>query len=350
MLVCLLLLLGNALARNYYEILGVTKTATASELKKAYRSLSLKYHPDKPSGDKKKYEEINKAYEVLSDDKQRRIYDQGGEEAIKNPNRNGFGGGFNPFEDFFRNNQQQQQRQQRLPDVEISLDVTLEDLYKGKTFEVLHRKRQLCHHCHGTGGDTADDVKDCPICHGTGMRTETRQFAPGFVQNIQRPCDHCGGKGKIYGKKCHVCNGKKVEEGETTISVTINKGMRDGEEIRFEGFGDEKPDFDTGDVVFKIRTIGTTIFTRRWDDLKTTIHVSLKESLLGFEKNITHLDGHVVKVKRTGITPYGHTITVKEEGMPIKRKETKGDMLVEVIIDYPQGLTNAQIEAVQKNF
>ncbi|KAL7715956.1 Chaperone protein DNAJ [Entamoeba marina] len=344
------LLIAITSATNYYEILGVAKDATNSEIKKAYRSLSIKYHPDKPTGDKKKYEQLNKAYEVLTDAKQRRIYDQGGEEALKNAGRDGgFGGGFNPF-DFFHNNNRQQQRQQRMPDVVISLEVTLEDLYKGKTIEVLHKKRQLCSHCHGTGGDTPDDVKECPVCHGTGVKTETRHIGPGFVQQFQTTCGHCGGKGKIYGKKCHLCGGKKVEEGENTISVGISKGLRDGEEIRFEGFGDEKPGFETGDVIFKIKTIPNANFIRKGDDLHITQHITLKESLLGFEKEITHLDGHIVKIRRDGVTPYGYVMSVKDEGMPVKRRVTKGNLIVSIIVDFPTNLTSAQQETVKKLF
>ncbi|EKE40517.1 hypothetical protein ENUP19_0298G0063 [Entamoeba nuttalli] len=342
------LLIALASAIDYYQVLGVSKQATQSELKKAYRTLSLKYHPDKPTGDKKKYEQINKAYEVLSDETQRRRYDLGGEEALKNPERqNGFGG-FNPFGDIFQDMRPHQKHQ--MPNVEIVLDVTLEDLYKGKTIEVLHRKRQLCHHCHGTGGDTPDDVKECPVCHGSGVKTETRRIGPGFIQQIQSTCDKCGGKGKIYGKVCHVCKGKKVEEGETTISVTINKGMREGEVITFEGFGDEKPDWKTGDVIFKIHTIEHPNFTRRWDDLRTTMHITLKESLIGFTKEVKHLDGHIVKVEKKGITPYGSVITIENEGMPIKMKETKGKLFVDIIVDYPHSLNNQQQEAIEKLF
>lgn len=347
LLVLLLTTLVNAV--DYYKVLGVSRQATASELKKAYRTLSLKYHPDKQTGDKKKYEEINKAYEVLSDEKQRRLYDQGGEEALKNGNNQQGGFGFNPF-DFFNGGHQQRRQQQRMPDVEVVLDVTLEDLYKGKTLEVLHKKRQLCSHCHGSGADTPDDVKDCPVCHGAGVKVERRQIAPGFVQQFQTTCNHCHGTGKVYGKKCHVCGGKKVEPGETTISVTINKGMRDGEEIRFEGFGDERPDFETGDVVFKIHTIPDSRFTRQWNDLQTTLHITLKESLIGFSKTITHVDGHEVKVERKGVTPYGDVIVIKNEGMPIRQRDTYGNMKINIVVDFPKTLTRAQQEGIEKLF
>lgn len=337
-------------AEDYYEILGLKKGATASEIKKAYRKLSVQYHPDKPTGNKEKYQKINKAYEVLSDEEQRRKYDMGGEEALKNPG----GGGFNPFEEFFGHGFgggfHHQHQQQRMPDVEIPLTVTLEDLYKGKTMEVLHKKRQLCHHCQGTGADDPDDTHVCPDCNGNGVKMERRKIGPGFVQQFQTTCNKCHGTGKIYGKKCHVCHGRKVEQGKTTISVVINKGMRDGDQIRFEGFGDEKPDFQTGDVIFTIRTIPHANFTRKWDDLRTTLHITLKESLLGFEKYITHLDGHKVKVAKKGITPYGSVITIKEEGMPVKHRESRGKLLVDIVVDYPSELTKEQQDVIGKYF
>ena len=241
-------------------------------------------------------------------------------------------------------------QQQRMPDIEIPLEVTLEDLYKGKTIEVLHKKRQFCDHCHGTGADDPDDIKVCPECNGSGVKMERRRVGPGFIQQFQTECNKCHGTGKIPGKKCTKCKGKKVVDGKTTISVSISKGMRDGEQIKFDGFGDEKPDHETGDVIFTIKTKAHDQFTRKWDDLKTTMHISLKESLVGFEKYITHLDGHKVKVSKKGVTAHGSVITIKEEGMPIKYRESRGKLLVDIIVDYPKSLTKDQKSAIEKYF
>ena len=126
--------------------------------------------------------------------------------------------------------------------------------------------------------------------------------------------------------------------------------MRDGEQIKFDGFGDEKPDHETGDVIFTIKTQPHERFTRKWDDLRTSLHINLKESLIGFEKYITHLDGHKVKVSRKGVTAHGSVITIEQEGMPIKFRESRGKLLVEIIVDFPKELNKQQKDATEKYF
>ena len=316
---------------DYYEVLGLKKDATDSEIKKAYRKLSVKYHPDKPTGDKLKYKQINKAYAVLSDPEERRKYDNKG---------NGFD--FNNIFEHFK-------QELRTPDIHISLDVTLEDLYKGKTIEHLLKKKQFCDHCHGTGADDPNHMKTCPRCKGHGHVFEKVQTLFGVFQQ-QKQCDRCGGKGRVPEKKCTKCHGEKVFDSKTTISVPISKGMSDGEQIKFEGFADEKPDHKTGDVIFTIKTKPHNRFTRNGNDLKTTINISLKEALTGFHREITHLDGHKVKLTKKSLTPHGHIITVKEEGMPIKYRESRGKLLVEIHVDFPSELTKQQKEAIEKYF
>jgi len=196
--------------KNYYQILGVSRDATSKEIGKAYRELSLKYHPDKNKGDptaQEKFVEISQAYEVLSDDEKRRIYDQYGEEGLQQGGGNSFR---NPF-DIFANfgfggggggGGHSHREQRKGPSVEIPLEVTLADLYNGRTISVAHKKQILCPKCRGSGAKNADDVQTCPVCGGSGTRVFTQQLGPGFITQTQKTCDKCGGKGKIVKSTC----------------------------------------------------------------------------------------------------------------------------------------------------
>jgi len=188
---------------DYYKLLGITRSAKAADIKKAYRKLAVQYHPDKHPNDeekKAKFQEISNAYEVLSDEEKRRIYDQYGEEGLKKGVRSG--DGFNPFEDIFSSmftgGGGQRRKKDELPKanpMKIKLQVSLEDLYNGKDLEILQRRQVLCPHCRGTGAENSDDVSSCPDCGGTGVKVVTQKLGPGFVQRMQTTCDRCGGKG-----------------------------------------------------------------------------------------------------------------------------------------------------------
>merc|ERR1712000_549606 len=220
---CLTSVLQVCLAkgRDFYKILGIQRDATDRQIKKAYRTLSKKWHPDKNSSPeaKTKFADISAAYEALSDEEKRRIYDQEGEEGLSQEAQ-GRGG---------RNQKQQ------FPALHIELPITLKDIYNGRTFRIMNKKTILCQKCRGTGSDNPDDVKKCTKCRGTGVVTTTRQIGPGFVQQMQSECPVCKGKGKIIKTKCTKCHGSKVEHGhEEELTVVVEQGMPDGEEIILE--------------------------------------------------------------------------------------------------------------------
>jgi len=354
LLFCLLICLLNVefilCGRNYYDVLGIKKKAKTKEIKKAYLTLSKKYHPDKNQGNEEahqKFVEVASAYEVLSDENKRRIYDTQGEEGLKNQQNQGGGGGMNPFDLFGQmfggGGHHQQQGEKRGEDVTIDLSVTLEDLYNGRVFEVQHKKQEVCNHCSGTGARSENDIHTCHACQGRGMRVHMHQIAPGFVQQVQQQCEVCGGKGKVVKHKCPVCHGTKVTKGSTTLDIHVERGMNDGTKIEFENAGDEHPDLPAGHVYFNVQTQPHPLFTRKGNDLHLSYHISLFESLIGFERTIKHLDNHLVKISSNKITHPNDIMKVKGEGMPKHENASdKGDLFVKFIIDFPQSLSADQ--------
>jgi DnaJ-related protein SCJ1 len=289
---------------------------------------------------------------VLSDENKRRTYDQYGEEGLKGNNNNmEFR---NPFDIFNIFNHGQAQRggsnQRKGNNVEIPLHVTLQDLYLGTTVRMSHKKQTLCSKCRGTGAKNPDDVTTCPVCRGSGVKVETHQVGPGFITQTQTTCDRCGGKGRIAKSVCGHCGGKKVSVGEEPITVVVEQGMKDGDEIKFESEADEQPDMTPGDLIFKIVTDPHKRFTRMGDDLHTKLNVTLLEALVGFSKSIKHLDGHRVTVERSDITVPGFVAKVEGEGMPRQNfaSSEKGDLYVEFWVTFPASLTEAQKEGVKQ--
>jgi len=238
---------------------------------------------------------------------------------------------------------------QKGPDVELDLEVTLQDLYLGRTFEVAQKKQTLCHKCRGTGAKKASDVTTCSGCKGTGMKVKVQQLGPGFVQQTQTVCDECGGKGKKVTSTCPHCKGKKVETGEDTLTIIVERGMQEGEKITFPSQSDEAPDQTPGDLIFKIVTVPHKKFTRKNDDLQYSLTISLLEALVGFTKKIKHLDGHLVEVERKEVTKPGQIITITSEGMPMHNFPSQtGNLYIEITVKFPNSLTTEQKEGFKK--
>jgi len=338
-------------ADDYYKLLGLQRDASQPEIKRAFRRISMKEHPDK-GGDPEKYAKISHAYDVLSDEEKRRNYDQFGDE-----NGPQGGGGFNPFGDFFSGFGGFQfntggaggQHREQMPNVRIPLEATLEDLYNGRTFKVTQSRQHLCHHCRGTGANDPNDIKTCTACGGSGMRVRTIQRGPGFVQHVQSQCDVCGGKGKVVSSTCHHCHGSKVEPSEELLTVWIEKGMTDGDVISFPQHSDERPGANPGDVEMFIKTLPHVRFSRKGDDLTVIHHISLLQALTGFEVDIDHLDQHKVHVARSEVTPPHFIVKVPGEGMPLHSTPSiHGDLFVEFIVDFPESITKDQSEGFKK--
>ncbi|KAL3477345.1 hypothetical protein BJX99DRAFT_226416 [Aspergillus californicus] len=338
--VALLLVQLVLAAEDFYKILGLDKSASEKDIKRAYRTLSKKFHPDKNPGDdsaREKFVEIAEAYEVLSTATTRKIYDQYGREGVEQHRQGGKAGGnahdpFDLFSRFFGGGGHfgHAPGHRRGPDMEFRIGLPLRDFYKGREFDLKIEKQQICDSCEGTG--SADQqVTTCDKCSGRGMVIQKHMLAPGMFQQVQMQCDKCRGQGKMIKKPCSVCHGQRVVRKEVDTTVTVEPGMDKGMRLVYENEGDESPDWIAGDLVLILeekdpemstaeehRTDGT-FFRRRGRDLFWKETLSLREAWMGdWSRNLTHLDGHVVQLGRTRgqvIQPLS-VETVHGEGMP----------------------------------
>uniref|UniRef100_H0XJH1 DnaJ heat shock protein family (Hsp40) member A1 n=1 Tax=Otolemur garnettii TaxID=30611 RepID=H0XJH1_OTOGA len=317
---------------TYYDVLEVKPNATHKELKKAYRKLALKYHPDKDPNEGEKFKQISQAYEVLSDAKKTELYDKGGEQAIR---EGGAGGGFaspmNIFDMFFGGGGGRMQRKRRGKNVIHQLSVTLEDLCNGATRKLALQKNVICNKCEGQGGKGA--IECCANCRGTGMQIRIHQIAPGMVQQIQSVC--MGHGERISPKdRCKSCNGKKK-----ILEVHINKGMKDGQKITFHGEGDQEPGLEPGHIIIVLDQKDHAVFTPREEDLCMCMDIQLVETLCGFQKPIATLDNRTIVItSHPGqIVKHGDIKRVPNEGMPIyHRPYEKGHLIIEVKVNFPE--------------
>ncbi|CAN6477966.1 unnamed protein product [Victoria cruziana] len=341
---------------RYYEVLGVPKSASQDELKKAYRKAAIKNHPDK-GGDPEKFKELAQAYEVLSDPEKREIYDQYGEDALKE----GMGGGgpshnpFDIFESFFGGGfggSSRGRRQKRGEDVVHTLKVSLEDLYNGTSKKLSLSRNVLCPKCKGKGSKSGASGR-CSGCQGSGMKVSIRQLGPGMIQQMQHVCPECRGSGEVISDKdrCGQCKGEKVVQEKKVLEVHVDKGMQHGQKIVFQGEADEAPDTVTGDIVFVLQLKEHSKFKRKLDDLFVEHSLSLTEALCGFQFALTHLDGRQLLIKSNSgeIIKPGQYKAINDEGMPhYQRPFIKGKLYIHFNVDFPDTLSPDQCRALEK--
>ncbi|KAJ3669954.1 hypothetical protein LUZ60_010278 [Juncus effusus] len=344
---------------RYYEILGVPKTATIDDLKKAYRKAAMKNHPDK-GGDPEKFKELAQAYEVLSDPEKREIYDQYGEDALKE----GMGGGgaahdpFDIFQSFFGGSpfgvgggSSRGRRQRRGEDVVHPLKVSLEELYNGTSKKLSLSRNIICTKCSGKGSKSGKSTS-CPGCQGSGMKVSIRQLGPSMIQQMQQPCNECRGTGETIGDKdrCPQCKGEKVIQEKKVLEVVVEKGMQNGQKITFPGEADEAPDTVTGDIIFVLQQKDHAKFKRKGEDLFYEHTLSLAEALCGFQFVLTHLDNRQLLIKSNPgevIKPDQYK-AINDEGMPMyQRPFMKGKLYIHFTVDFPDSLTLDQCKALE---
>lgn len=342
---------------KYYDILGVKPASTADELKKAYRKLALKYHPDKNPDEGEKFKAISQAYEVLADEKKRKIYDQGGEEAIK---EGGTGGGnfsspMDIFDMFFgMGGRSRNSGPKKGKDLVHQLSVSLEELYNGTTRKLALQKNVICSKCEGYGGKKGS-VHKCTPCRGLGMIMKIQQLAPGMVTQMQTICHECQGAGESISSKdrCKTCHGKKVNRERKVLEVHVDKGMKDGQQIRFSGEGDQDPELESGDVVIVLDEKEHEIFQRKGMDLFKKLNINLTESLCTFKRTLKTLDDRILVISTIPgeIIKHKEVRCIDNEGMPQYRSPfEKGKLVIEFEVSFPDDnwLTTDSLLSIEK--
>ncbi|WVQ85189.1 hypothetical protein IAT38_007354 [Cryptococcus sp. DSM 104549] len=348
-----LFLLGGALAESFYSVLGVKKDASDGDIKKAYRKLSKKYHPDinPDEAAHEKFIDVSKAYEVLSDSERRTIYDRHGEEGLKQHDAQKAGGNQDPFARFFGGGGAREA--QRGPGLLTNLEVSLGDMYTGRTVEFQIPRKIICTHCHGSGAESDADIHQCNHCNGQGIIVQRHQIFPGMFTNVQAACPHCSGKGRRITRQCHLCNSRKTIDTQHTLAVHIPAGAPEGFEEVFHGEADEQIDMEAGDVVVRVRSQmreGEGGWSRKEGGIVGRVTLSVAEALLGFERNLTHLDGRKITLSRRGTTQPGEVEVVEGEGMPGYLDVPQGDMFIEYSVVMPKEVASGTQEKLRAVF
>nr|CCD16647.1 unnamed protein product [Trypanosoma congolense IL3000] len=352
---------GGDEEEDFYEILGLEKEredASERDIKSSWRKLSKKHHPDLAGESQRvRYQRIQRAYEVLGDRRKRKIYDILGVEGLKKYERPDEGqrmnqGIFSTFFSFVGGSG----GNDRGEDEEVTLLVPLEDMYNGAAHTVRMPRMKICRKCRGTGAKSKEDYQQCPYCRGSGRMVRRVQIVPGFVQQVEHVCDHCEGRGRVIKKVCPVCGGHRVVQGTSSISIDIEQGTPDKHKLTYELEADQKPNQVPGDIVFTITTLPHPRFVRvssgkpdKPDGLATTVELTLREALLGFNKTLEHLDGRVLSLTETGITKHGAVRRYAGEGMPRHHVPSeRGSLRVVYEVHLPTSLTEEQRRVIEQ--
>ena len=365
--------------RDYYEVLGVNKNATDEELKKAYRKLAKKYHPDANPDNKeeaeKKFKEVNEAYETLSDPQKRRMYDQfgpdgpqgfgggqgpfGSQGGYYSYNGSGFSGfdGFSDFGDlgdifssFFggsfgsRQNSRKSNGPRKGADLNLHMDITFEESYLGVEKEIVITRNETCGHCHGTGAKPGTSPIKCPDCKGTGQVRQVQNTILGQVQTT-RTCSTCHGTGEIIQEPCDVCRGKGTIRKQPKIKVKIPAGIDDNQTVVLKGEGDPgEKGGPNGDLYITIRVKKHSIFTRNGNNVLCNIPITITQATLGADLEIPMVDGSKEKYKIPEATQTGTKFVIKNKGFKYVNGASYGDFIFTVVVQTPKRLTKEQRE------
>ncbi len=354
---------------DYYEILELSRSATQEEIKKAYRKNALKYHPDRNPGDsaaEKKFKEISEAYEVLSDEKKRQIYDQYGADALKGAGMGGpgghtgfssmeealrtfmgafgGGGGESIFDSFFGFEPEGDEGERQGASKKMNLSISFEEAMKGVEKEVVLNNYTVCSQCEGSGAASSSSVKKCSRCRGSGQIHQTRGFF-----SMTSVCPQCYGKGKTITDPCSECHGDGRVKKKQHIKIKVPAGVDTGMRLRMSGYGDAgEGGGPPGDLYVFISVEPHSVFQREGDDILVELPLSFSETALGCKKELPTPHGSSCRISIPEGTQSGKVLRVKGEGSPNVHGRGRGDMLVKVSVETPVNLNDKQKELLRQ--
>ncbi len=350
--------------RDYYEVLGVGKNASADELKKAYRRLAVQHHPDR-GGNEEQFKEVNEAYEVLKDDSKRKRYDQFGHAGVGSSAASdgnpfgGFGGQGQEFNfdfgdlglgdifgSFFGGQSSGQSGRKRGRDVETSIEISFEHAVFGTEVDLRLNLEDTCEHCDGTTVEPGYKLETCDNCKGSGQVTNVMRTIFGNIQQAA-PCPKCKGRGKIPEKVCSVCNGKGTQRKNQTVKLKVPPGIDDGATIRLREHGEAVADGPKGDLYVLVRVKPHKKFTREGDLILSSEHIGMVDAALGTEINVETVDGPV-RMKVPAGTQSGSDFKLSGHGVPHIKGSSRGAHIVTTIVDTPTKLTKEQVQLLQE--
>jgi molecular chaperone DnaJ len=355
--------------RDYYEVLGITKTATVEEIKKAYRKKAIQYHPDKNPGDaeaEEKFKEAAEAYEVLSDQNKRSRYDQFGHAGVGGAaGGGGFGGGgmnmediFSQFGDIFGGHfgfgggfggggSRRGRRVNRGSNLRVRVKLTLKEIAHGVEKKIKVNKYVACKACNGTGAENGSSYSTCSTCGGQGHVTRVQQTFLGHMQT-QSVCPQCGGEGQIITHKCKSCNGNGIVRGEEVISINIPAGVEDGMQLSVSGKGNAAARGGiNGDLIVQIEEIPHEQLKRDGQNLLYDHYISIPEAVLGTTIEVPTVDGKA-KIKVPAGTQAGKVFRLRGKGLPSVEYHGQGDLLININVWTPQHLSSEEKKMMEK--
>ena len=359
------------MSKDYYETLGVNKSASKEEIKKAFRVLAHKHHPDKNGGDDKKFKEVNEAYQVLSDDKKRANFDRfgsadmGGFSQGQGGQQGGFGGfgGFDfsggnggvefdmgdlgdIFGDFFGGGMGRSNRGvKKGRDLSTEINLTFEESIFGVSKEVVLNKTSTCDSCNGTGGKKGTKMETCKVCNGQGKVREVKRSIFGNISNV-KTCEECMGTGQIPKEKCPDCKGSGVRKKEEKIKVNIPAGINPGEMVKMNGMGEAISNGKSGDLYIKVNISSHPIYKRQGLNLTMELPIKLTDSLLGMTYKLKTLEGNTVEVSIPEGIKHGELLRVRGKGVP--SSSGRGDIIIHISINLPNKISNKAKDLIGK--
>jgi molecular chaperone DnaJ len=339
--------------QDFYELLGVDRQVSEGDLKKAYRKLAMKYHPDRNQGDAEaeaKFKEISQAYDILSDEEKRDAYDRFGHAAFQGgAGGGGFEGGFGSsfadvFDDLFGEfmggggGRQQRGGNNRGADLRYNMDITLEEAFNGKAAKITIPTTSVCDGCEGTGAEAGSQPSTCATCQGHGkVRAQSGFFT------IERTCPNCGGVGRVIAHPCKSCSGAGRVEKDKTLSVNIPKGVEDGTRIRLSGEGEAGlRGGPPGDLYIFLSLLAHEVFQRDGANIYCRVPIAMTTAALGGDIDVPTLDGGRVAVSLPDGTQTGRQFRLRGKGMPHMRGRGQGDMYVQAMVETPVNLSKEQ--------